>query len=78
MSTPELAALTARVEELESQLAFAESTHQQLDDAVARQDREIVALKRALEAMARRLDELRDSGAAGGAGDPASEVPPHY
>ncbi|KAA9131419.1 SlyX family protein [Marinihelvus fidelis] len=77
MSLPDLTALTARVEELESQLAFAEATHQQLDDTVARQDREISALKRAVEAMARRLDDLRDSGAGGGS-DPADEVPPHY
>lgn len=77
MSTPDLATLAARVEELEAQLAFAESTHQQLDDTVARQDREILELKRALEAMALRLDEMRDSGAAGG-GDPGAEVPPHY
>lgn len=77
MSTPDLATLAARVEELEAQLAFAESTHQQLDDTVARQDREIMALNRAVEAMARRLDELKDSGVAGG-GDPGAEVPPHY
>ena len=68
-------ALVARIEELESQLAFQEEHYQQLNDIVARQDREIIELKRELKALAARMTEM---GEAAAGGDPASEVPPHY
>ena len=68
-------ALVARIEELESQLAFQEEHYQQLNDIVARQDREILELKRELKALAARMTEMGETSSDG---DPASEVPPHY
>lgn len=75
--SPDLERLVARIEELESQAAFQEDLHQRLDGIVARQDREILDLKRQLRDLAGRLAELRD--AAPTAGPSAEdEVPPHY
>ena len=66
-----------RLEELESQMAFQDELHSQLNDIVARQDGEIRALKQQLLALHRRLKEIGES-APGQTSDPASEVPPHY
>ena len=41
-----LADLVRRIEELESQLAFQDQLHENLNNTVARQDREILDLKR--------------------------------
>ncbi len=76
MSGQDLAALLARVDELETQAAFQEELHRRLDDTVAQQDRELLELKRQLRALAERLAELRES--VPGGGSPADEVPPHY
>lgn len=76
MSDRSLAALEARVSELETQLAFQDDLHQRLDDTVARQDREILDLKQRLNLMADRLRELGDTTAPGEG--PVDEVPPHY
>lgn len=73
----QLAALATRVAELESQAAFQEELHQQLDQVVARQDRELITLKQQLAALARRMAELQEAGSGDGS-DPSSEVPPHY
>jgi len=73
MSTDDLA---ARVDELETQAAFQDELHRRLDDTVARQDREILELKRQLKALALRLEEFRE--AAPGGADPVDETPPHY
>ena len=72
----ELVALQSRVEELETQMAFQEELQRRLDDTVARQDRELLELKRQLKALVLRLDEMRDAG--GGSFSAADEVPPHY
>ena len=71
----DLASLEARIAELESQLAFQDEHDRQLNDIVARQDREIVQLKQEIKALAARMTEM---GEAAAGGDPASEVPPHY
>lgn len=76
MSPEALAALEARVAELETQLAFQDELHQRLDDTVARQDREILELKQRLKVMAERLRDLGDTAA--GSDAPVDEVPPHY
>jgi uncharacterized coiled-coil protein SlyX len=68
--------LRRRVEELEAQLAFQDELQQRLDEVVTRQDRELLELKKLLRELARRMAELRDSGAAAAA--TADEVPPHY
>ncbi len=76
MSEPSAEALRARVEELETQAAFQEELHRRLDETVARQDREILELKRQLKALALRMEELRE--ASPGGGSEVDEVPPHY
>ena len=70
-----LAALAARVEELESQVAFQAELNDSLDTTVARQDREIMELKRQLESLRERLREVGE--AIPGLG-PQDETPPHY
>ena len=70
-----LAALIARVEELENQVAFQEELTASLDAIVARQDREILELKRQFESLQERLREFGE--AIPGLG-PQDETPPHY
>ncbi|MEE4175244.1 MAG: SlyX family protein [Xanthomonadales bacterium] len=76
MSDRSLAALEARVAELETQLAFQDDLHHRLDATVARQDREILELKQRLSVLADRLREMNDATAPGEG--PVDEVPPHY
>jgi SlyX protein len=70
-----LEALMRRVDELEGQLAFQDELHESLNVTVARQDREILELKRQLVLLNERLKEFGD--AIPGAG-PQDETPPHY
>lgn len=72
----DVADLRRRIEELESQAAFQEQQHRELDEIVARQDRELLQLQQQLRVLGQRLAEVRDSGAA--APGVADEVPPHY
>jgi SlyX protein len=69
--------IKARLDELESRVAFQDELQDQLNDIVARQDREILELKQALADMASRLQDLGDS-MPGEETDGAHEVPPHY
>ena len=65
-----------RLDDLEARLAFQDDLIERLNDVVARQDREVVALTRRVTALEQRLadlDEAVDAGTAGG-----HEVPPHY
>ena len=70
-----LDALRKRIEELESQAAFQDEMHESLNTTVARQDGEILELKRQFSVLSERLKEIGDasSGAA-----PQDETPPHY
>ncbi|MGD9265169.1 MAG: SlyX family protein [Lysobacterales bacterium] len=70
-----LAALAARVEELESQLAFQAQANDSLDATVARQDREILELKRQVQSLRQRLREFGEAIPGLGQQD---EAPPHY
>ena len=69
--------ILGRLQELESQLAFQDELHQQLNEVVARQDREIRDLREQLKSLSRRLKEIGESvaGETAGAGE---EMPPHY
>ena len=69
--------LEERISELESQMAFQDELHGQLNDIVAKQDAEIRALKQQVLLLSQRLKEIGES-VPGQASDPASEVPPHY
>jgi len=65
-----------RLEDLEARIAFQDDLIERLNDVVARQDREILALTQRLTALERRLADLGESVAAAAAG--GHEVPPHY
>lgn len=67
--------LTGRIEELESQAAFQDELHESLNKIVARQDSEILELKRQLSLLNERIKEFGE--AIPGAG-PQDETPPHY
>ena len=70
-----LETLARRIDELEGQLAFQDQLHDSLNATVARQDREILELKRQFVLLNERLKEFGD--AIPGAG-PQDETPPHY
>ncbi len=65
-----------RLEDLEARIAFQDDLIERLNDVVARQDREILALTQRLTALERRLADLGESVAATATG--GHEVPPHY
>jgi SlyX protein len=67
--------LIARIDELENQIALQDSLHESLNTTVARQDREIMELKRHYKMVSERLKEIGD--AAPGA-QQQDEIPPHY
>ena len=67
--------LARRIEELESQAAFQDELHESLNATVAKQDGEILELKRQLILLTERIKEFGD--AIPGAG-PQDETPPHY
>ena len=67
--------LAKRVEELENQLAFQDELHESLNATVARQDGEILELKRHFQLLSERLKELGDVSPGAQAQD---ETPPHY
>ena len=75
MMNDPLADLVKRIEELESQLAFQDQLHENLNSTVARQDREILELKRQLVALNERI---RDIGEGIPGLGPQDEAPPHY
>ena len=66
----------ARIEELESQLAFQDELYAQLNDIVARQDRELSELKLLVRDLSARLKEVGESVSGGSV--PQDETPPHY
>ena len=70
-----LAGITRRIEELESQLTFQDQLNDKLNTIVARQDREILDLKRQLVLLNERLKEFGEAIPSGG---PQDETPPHY
>lgn len=68
---------TARLDELESRLAFQDDLIEHLNEAVIRQDRELGRLERRVRELETRLKEVADLAAAPG-GAAGHEVPPHY
>ena len=73
--TEPIESFAKRIEELESQLAFQDELIESLNSTVARQDGEILELKRQFSMLSERLKEIGDAspGAA-----PQDETPPHY
>ena len=70
-----LGALRKRVEELEAQMAFQDDIHESLNATVARQDSEILELKRQFSMLS---DRLKDIGDASDGAQQQDETPPHY
>ena len=70
-----LEALSKRVEELETQMAFQDDIHESLNATVAKQDSEIIELKRQFSMLS---DRLKDIGNATGGAQQQDETPPHY
>jgi len=70
-----LEALRKRVEELETQMAFQDDIHESLNATVAKQDSEIIELKRQFSMLS---DRLKDIGDASGGAQQQDETPPHY
>ncbi len=67
--------LQKRVEELENQAAFSDELHASLNTTVARQDSEILELKRQVSLL---FERLKDIGEAAPGVTAQDEVPPHY
>jgi SlyX protein len=68
-------ALLKRIEELESQLAFQDELYETLNAVVAKQDGEILELKRQLGLLSERLKEVAEISPGAQSQD---EIPPHY
>ncbi len=69
--------LLRQLADVQSQLAFQEDTVSALNEAVARQQQEILVLRRQLELLKQRLDEQTAQGVPGAA-VAEEEKPPHY
>lgn len=65
------------LDELETRLAFLDDLVNRLNDVIARQDRELMALSRKVDALEARLNDLAEFASPPG-GPPGHEVPPHY
>ncbi len=65
----------ARIEKLETRLAYQEQTIRELGDEIYRQQREIDTLRRSLDALRERMQSLSEAPPGAGAAD---EKPPHY
>jgi len=73
--TEPIESFAKRIEELESQLAFQDELIESLNGTVARQDGEILELKRQFSILSERLTEIGDASPAAASQD---ETPPHY
>lgn len=69
--------LGKRIEELESRLAFQDDLIENLNDVIARQDRELLNLQSRLVKLEAKFDDLSESLPGSGDGG-GHEVPPHY
>ena len=67
----------ARLDELESRLAFQDDLIESLNEIIARQDRELARLQHTVQALSDKLTDIGES-AGVAAGSPEHEVPPHY
>ena len=71
--------LDARLEQLESKLAFAEATVAELNDALVGQQRQIMSLEDKITRLNERMRSLQQGVASGAEGAVEQhEVPPHY
>ena len=76
MSTPD-SELAARIEELESRLAFQDDLIEDLNGVVARQDRDLAVLNLRMKELASKISDIAESEASPGESS-GYENPPHY
>ena len=69
--------LTARIDELESRLAFQDDLIEALNEVVTRQDHDLSRLTLRLQELAAKINEIGDAAAAATPSS-ESESPPHY
>jgi SlyX protein len=69
--------LNARIEELESRLAFQDDLIENLNEVITRHDRDFVRMTEQLRNLSHRISELADAGAGPGISS-EHEIPPHY
>lgn len=74
----EIANLQARVEELETRLAFQEDTLQALSEQLAHQQGVTEQQQQMLQFLYRQLQDVQEASSAGGAAPASQEKPPHY
>jgi len=67
--------LIKRIEELESQAAFQDELFESLNATVAKQDGEILKLRRRFVLLNERIKDFEGAVSGGG---PQDETPPHY
>ena len=67
--------LAKRIDELESQTAFQDELVESLNQVVAKQELDLIELKRQFGLMSERLKEIGDAGPSVAMQD---ETPPHY
>ena len=69
--------IDARLDELESRLAFQDDLIESLNEVIARQDRDLSRMAQQLKDLSTKISDLSESGAA--PSHPADhEIPPHY
>jgi len=69
--------LTARIDELESRLAFQDDLIEALNEVVTRQDHDLAMLTLRLQELSAKINEIGDAAAAATPSS-ESEAPPHY
>ena len=69
--------IEARLDELESRLAFQDDALEILNETVARQDRELLRIELQLKTLADKLRDLVESSSVTGESS-GHEPPPHY
>ena len=69
--------IEARLDELESRLAFQDDHIESLNEIIVRQDRELGRLELRVKTLADKLNDFAESAAMPGASS-GHEVPPHY
>lgn len=74
----DIANLQARVDELETRLAFQEDTLQVLNEQLAHQQSVTEQQQQMLQALYRQLRDVQDASGAEGAAPASQERPPHY
>lgn len=76
-SEQDLVLLSSTIEDLQVKITFLDDLVEQLNEQIARQDRELLDLRRQLQLLYQRV-QAADLSEGIAAFDPASNVPPHY